>query len=163
MDDLLLPLDSWSSRVTWTRLGNCRLCKSKNRTTNNYEVGAKHGHCKNKYCLTVVSFTFCYHKGDDNDTFFVCFLGLCCDRITWNKISAHQTEVCPQTGPAGCICSGQAVPHGKTCVCVCVTVCANVHECMHVYVHALEQKWGYKQGCCVIVYTLRNKTRRAGG
>lgn len=35
MDDLLLSLDTWSSRVTWTRLGNWRLCKSKNETNNN--------------------------------------------------------------------------------------------------------------------------------
>lgn len=57
---------------------------------------------------------------------------------------------------------------GKLChmggrACACVTECANVHKCMHVYVHTLEQNWGYKQGCCVIVYTLCNKTRRAGG
>lgn len=58
--------------------------------------------------------------------------------------NAHQTEICPQTVPAGFVCSGQAVPREGMCVCV------------------LKRNSGYKWGCCVIVYMLCNKTYRVG-
>lgn len=61
-----------------------------------------------------------------------------------SKSQAHQTQICPQMVPAGFVCSGQAVPREKTCVCV------------------PKQNLGYNWDYCIILWMLCNKTYREG-